>query len=470
MEHNVNAALLKIVGVFSYAPSKDISKFTSNGYYTMNTVDLPKVYKAGKSANEIEQAIQDTRSFYKNTYYSEFRDLMFTGRDTKDHEGVQKKQLKMFQRDSELKGVFFTAEEMPGLPFASNSQEIFLFPDGVGIFSIQLDVAGKSLEKISDLIYKARFFNSKLCNRHEHQDLLHHWISEQVLCGIPIVGEKLEVDEYSGSKFKVYSVIDLPASSPDFPYDRDALLYELGTSSRIGTIASGGFFKPSDDYYHLILQNKVSAFANYDCLALLDSFTVIGTNNYRALSDDDDKYIQHHSWNRSYFAIYVFNLYVRYNLYKFNSQFLTNPVKYRNQFQEFLNNYNFNYISFNFLPNFIFSKMRIALGIDIEIEKFEKRLTAIATSVQENQEKRQALLLTLISVVSSFSAAKDILQSLSNIQKWLGWGNALFYSALVTIAIGIAFVLFYLLFPHTAIRLKRKWDKIWKKRLKKSVL
>lgn len=451
MNIHVNAALLKITGVFAFESKKDFTRFTTNGYNTMYTVDLPKSYK------EIEKAKADTRSYYKNTYYAEFRDLMFTGKDPKDYEGLQKKQIKAFQRSRDLEGDFVVEKDKPEIKFSSRHQELYLFPDGIGIFAMVLDVAGKTLAEISNLINKARHFNSEL----KAQLQLHQFISSEVLCGIPIVGEGLEVDEYSGSKFKVYAIIDVPASTKEVPYDRDALLYELGTSSMIGTIAGNGHYKPSEEYYHALLQNKVSAFANYDCLALLDSFTVVGTDNYRALSEKDDKYIPHHIWNRSYFAIYVFNLYVRYNLYKFNSKFLTHPIKYRSQFQDFINNYNFTHISFNFLPNMIFSKMRSALGIDTEIEKFEKRLTAIAANVQENQEKRQAFLLTLISVVSSFSAAKDIVQTLNHAQEWLGWSNELFYSALAVFVIATGYALFSFLFPLTAKRFKRKWEKFW---------
>jgi hypothetical protein len=463
MEHIVNAALLKIVGVFSYSPKSDISKFTSKGYYTMDLVELPLAFTNGKDQKQIKEAIDDTRAFYKNIYYAEFRDLMFTGRDQKDHEGFQKKQIKMFQRKKDLSGIFSAVGHKLEIPFSSKQQELFLFPEGIGIFSIAFDVKGKTLEQISDLSHSARFFNSKVSERPKEKDEFHHWVSEHVLCDIQIVGDNLEVDEYSGSKFKVYSIIDLQPSTAENSYDREALLFELGTSSKLGTIVHGGMNKPSDDFYRSVLQNKISAFANYDGLALLDSFTVVGTGNYSALSDDDMNYYSHHNWNRAYFAIYVFNLYVRYNLYKFNSQFLTNPVKYRNQFQDFLNNYNFSHISFNFLPNMIFSKMRSALGIDIEIEKFEKRLTSIAASVQEDQEKRQAFLLTLISVVSSFSAAKDILQSINNVQDWLGWSNALFYPAILVLSTVIGFILFYFLFPLMAKKFNRKWNKFWEK-------
>jgi hypothetical protein len=137
----------------------------------------------------------------------------------------------------------------------------------------------------------------------------------------------------------------------------------------------------------------VSAFANYEGLALLDSFTVIGHDNYVEFSDTNPNYYLHHTWNRIYFGIYVYNLFVRYSLFKFNAQFLSNPVKYRDKFQDYLNHYNFKHIAFNFLPNLIFDKIRVALGIEDEIETFEKRLGNLAASIQEQQEKRQAFLL-----------------------------------------------------------------------------
>ena len=451
MEILVNSGLVKIVGVFAYDTRKDPKRFTLDGYHTMHMIDLP----SSIHRKEVDNIIDGTRLFYKNTYYSEFRDLMFTGRDRVEEDGIQKNKITKLQRTLSLAGHFILRNNET-LKFITNEQELFLFPDGIGIFSISFEVSNQPISYSSNLINQAREFTSNVENLLGNKEHFHKWISTNIISTISIVGDNLEVDEYSGSKFKTYAVFDVSETSENLTYNRDHLLFELGTSSPIGTVAGTGRNKPSPMYYDLLMENKLSAFANYEGLALLDSFTVIGTSNYSNLSNNNTDYFQHHTWNRTYFSIYIFNLYVRYNLFKFNSLFLTNPVKYRNKFQQFLNQNNFTHISFNFLPNMVFSIMRNSLGIEAEIEKFEKRLSNLAASIQEGQEKRQAFLLSLISIISSISAAKDIKQSIVAMQISLGWNVVFFYTVIFSIITILGLIVLVYLFPLHAQKLKKK--------------
>jgi hypothetical protein len=466
MSFIIDSSLIKIVGVFAYNHKKDIPLFTSYGYEGMQLVDLPRKYKeSGKEA--VSLAVDKTKSNYKNTYYAEFRDFMFTGKDRRDIDGFQKEQIRTFQRNKSLRSNFHFQRFDMGtqkmvsheLPLSSEVQELYLFPGGIGMFALNLSIQVNTLEHVSDLINQARSFESTVGTA-ENKQPFQEWVSNEVLCGIPLVGEKLELDEYSGSKFKVYCVIEMPPASDAFHYNRDHLLYEIGTSSPIGVVGNEHRLRPSDVYYEELMQQKISAFRNYEGLALLDSFTVIGCGNYTALNDDSAVYIPHHTWNRVYFGIYIYNLFVRYSLFKFNAQFLSNPVKYRDEFQDFLNHYNFKHISFNFLPNLIFDRVRAALSIEEEIETFEKRLGNLAASIQEQQEKRQAFLLTIISVISAFDAAESIPESIGKAQEALGWPAALFYPVLVVLIIAVAVFLVKYLFPLLAEKIERKVKKI----------
>jgi hypothetical protein len=471
MIHPINEALIKIVGVFAYEHKKHIPLFQSGQYESMDLIDLPKIIlEKGKSARQ--SAIEGTRANYKNTYYAEFRDFMFTGKDQDQVDGYQKNQIRTFQRKKSLSGNFQHKKfdpairdfvEAPSIPFASERQEIFLFPGGIGMFAMILKPQENTLESISELINKARTFESKVVQTGEPIEF-QKWISKEVLCGIPLTGDKLELDEFSGSKFKVYSVIDMPPSSDSFQYNRDHLLYEMGTCSPLGVVGTGHRLSPSDSYYDDLMENKVSAFRNYECLALLDSFTVIGHGNYVSFSDESETYVPHHQWNRVYFGIYIYNLFVRYSLFKFNAKFLSNPVKYRDDFQDFLNHYNLKYISFNFLPNLIFTKVREALSIEEEIDTFEKRLGNLATSIQEQQEKRQAFLLTIISVISAAEAVEGIFSGLNQVQEKLGWSSLAFYFILILILLTAAYFVLGYLFPLHAQKLKRKMQKFFEKK------
>jgi hypothetical protein len=471
MNLTITHSLVKIVGVFAYNHQKDIPLFTKSGYVGLNLVDLPAII-IDKGSDQIKKAKEATEANYKNTYYSEFRDFMFTGKEQSQIDGYQKSQIRTFYRKKHLSGNFEQKKydssigdmvDISPIPFSSNCQELFLFPGGIGMFALILDTTDKSLHYISDLINKARAFESKLDSPNKSVEF-QKWISNEVLCGLELTGKDIELDEFSGSKFKVFTVIDMPEASNNNQYNREHLLYELGTSSPLGIVGTSHRLSPSASYYNDLINNKISAFQNYECLALLDSFTVIGDGNYTSLQDNSEVYVPHHQWNRVYFGIYLYNLFVRYSLFKFNAKFLTNPVKYRDDFQNFLNFYNFKHISFNFLPNLLFDKIRNSLHIEEEIITFEKRLGSLATSIQEQQEKRQAFLLTLISVVSSFEAVDTINAWLDKTQVGLGLSKPIFYSTIFLVFLILGYLLVQYLFPLITHKFKRKIKRFFKKK------
>ena len=64
------------------------------------------------------------------------------------------------------------------------------------------------------------------------------------------------------------------------------------------------------------MSNKIACFKNYACLSLIDSFTVIGTNNY----GQENKY-SYSTWNDIYFSILIFNLYVKCSIQLLSNDF-----------------------------------------------------------------------------------------------------------------------------------------------------
>jgi hypothetical protein len=140
-------------------------------------------------------------------------------------------------------------------------------------------------------------------------------------------------------------------------------------------------------------------------------------------------------------------------------------VKYRDEFQDFLNHYNFKHISFNFLPNQIFEKIRLSMRTEEEITTFEKRLGSLATTIQEQQEKRQAFLLTLISVISAFEAVDTIAAWLEKTQASIGLNKPSFYTLLGLLLLVAAYSLALYLFPLLSKKTNRKLKK-WFKRNK----
>ena len=439
----LNHALIKVVGVFKYNKKTYIRHATEKlGYKSMPKIILPD----GMAEAERKDAIKDSETFLKNNYYKEFRGVLLTGdADDKNAEGEKKQETRVLLRERELKAGFKGRDKSIG--FSSPRQELFLFPDEVGIFSIQLVPDDFSLSGASDLINLARQFNSKISEENNDKLEFHHWISREVLGGIAITGPTVEADDFSGSKLKIFAVYDIEKQDHiESASDLRHLLYEMGTVSRIGSVKSNAHYAPSTDYYSRIeSENFFSAFKNYEMLALLDSFSVLGYGNYRDLEDKD--FYTFNTWFKTYFSLYIFTLYIRYSLYRHNVHFREDPLKQRDEFKDFLVQYNLRHISFNFLPNLIFEHLRKALLIDEEIELFEKRLESLAQKIQEQQEKKQAALLGLISALSSLQAIDPVMAGYKQVKTNLGLPEGLFWTLLAIIILGLGWTAFWFFMP-----------------------
>jgi hypothetical protein len=131
------------------------------------------------------------------------------------------------------------------------------------------------------------------------------WISKNLISGIELRSHEKKIvkaDEYSGSKFKVFSVIDCEERE-----NRESLLYDMATASILTSGKGIGDYAPSPVYINEILENKISIFNNWDALCLFDSFTCIGNN---VITQECQK----STWAYTYFRIYLFRLFFKYNI------------------------------------------------------------------------------------------------------------------------------------------------------------
>ena len=442
----LNAALIKVVGVFSYN-KKDIHSFNQMGYET-----LPIDTSLALGLNKIE----DNEKFIKDTYYAEFADLFFPHKKNQNPTPIFLKKEFDFNFEKKVKGEIVVIKARVVNP------ELYFFSNNTGIFSLTFKILIKDFDYLSDITYCASSFDNEIIEK-DAKMCFHKWISKNVLGGIELRGENIETDIYSGSKFKVYTIVDVLEKDKENFYSRDHLLYDIGTRSRIGTMGSNSYNAPSQQYFEELMDNNLNIFNNYQGLALLDSFTIVGNDIYPEIVNNEFEANKQNTFNRIYFSIYIFNLFVRYNLFKFNATYKSEPKEKRDEFQQFLSDYNFKHISFNFLPNIFFNKMRNAMGIDNEIEHFESRLDSLATKIQEDQDKRQAMLLGVISALSSISAIEPIISILDNFQKSSGISIIVFYSIfsllVVSLALGVLAFLFPRLYKKIVNSIKNKTSK-----------
>lgn len=427
----VNNALIRIVGVFE------------------TTAKLNATIKRFKDVNYIEEVVNDDNSFLKNYWYPEFRDLYFYKKE-KSSATILKKS----SNDSInfIVRVDKTSGEQTVLKAKIENIELFLFENNLDFFAIDLSIENANLSSYSDLMYCARSFETQLLKGAEKSSWV-NYIEKEILAGIKITStkEKVKVDEYSGSKFKLFTVFDLEENIDQ--KNRLELLYDLGSVAKIGSAGGNEYFSPSESYFNQLLENKITVFNNYDILPLFDSFTVVGNNILTA----DKNAFQNTTWSDLYFRIFIHNLYIKYNLFRFNTDMIEDSVKVRDQFEAFLNNYNLSHISYNFLPNTIYQEHRKSLDIDAELSKFQHRINRISQAIQEEKQSRSNLLLGVVGFFTSISSISPILSFVDNIKEKSGLHPILFYVLLVLSVIIVCLPILIYMFPDKYNKMKRKW-------------
>lgn len=425
----VNNSIIRISGIFeSDLNSTSERKFKEAGY--------------------IDETIKD-QQFHKNYWYPEFRDIFFRKENKETAARILVKscneKVTFLRRNQEKEVVKKTQTTI-------NSKEVYLFPNGLHFFSISFDTTGLSLVDISDLTFSIRNFTAELEGYKESEWV--KWVENEVIAGIKIYStwdqKTIPVDEYSGSKFKLYSVVDLEPNDSINQQVIDELLYDIGCVAKIGSAGGKEYFSPSESYYNLLLKDKISAFNNYAMLPLFDTFTTVG---FGILSND----FSHITYNETYFRIYLFNLFIKYNLYRYNSDMRLDSVKTRNQFEKFLNNYNISTISYNFLPNLIFEKHRKSMLVEEELAKFEERINRISQSIQEDQQNRMNTLIGIVGLFTSIGSVDPAIALLENARETIALQMAPFYTLVILLLIIIAIPVLSYLFPEKKKQLTKKW-------------
>jgi len=434
----INHSIIKIIGLLGEYPTPLRKLFQ---------VDLIK------NGYKEDSGDADSNKILKDIFYPDFRSLMFTKNDDKNDEellsrrfcSLQTKSIGFIKRDREKNIVDCYQVDIV-------KSEIFLFGEQIGLFSLTLkiDESNQSVPFISNIINQCRNFDAEInidATDVKFGPKWHEWISKNYLCGTLLRHEKkkIKADEFSGSKFKVFSVIDCEISA----VDRQNLLFDLGTSSPLNSSIGEGDFAPHQDYYNEVIKNKISIFKNWESLCLFDSFTTIGNG---ILINPGQRI----TWEESYFRIYLFRLFFKYNLYRYNSDLHDNTVKLRNQFEKFLNNYNLSHISFNFLPNEIFNKIGESLQLNEELTTFQNRINRISSAIQEEKQSRTNVLLTIVSFLGGLSSVQPVYEWLIHLREKYHWVDSNFNLLISVFLISLSLLILVFLMPEKLIKLKHK--------------
>lgn len=433
----VNNYIIKIVGLLGEVnPKKDFPLFLKGGY----TKDLYPVDNQGVLDNRKAQGLRDY-------FYPNFRNIMFlddteSGNYRFTRNISSEVELYYKKNESRENSIIYTLTVI--------SSEIYVFDSHFGLFSLSLKIKSNekekllSLDHISNTTSIIRNFHSPTVNNQEW----HSWISDNILCGKELRGDKVKADEYSGSKFKLYTILDVNHE----PSQRSNLLFDVATTSPLGSADGKTFMSPDRSYFDTIMSNRIAVFKNWEALALFDSFTCIGHGQI-------ENPWQYESWNLTYFRIYLYRLFFKYNLYRYNSAIHNESektIKLRDQFEKFLNKYNISHISFNFLANDIFKKTGSSLELEDELNSFRETINNLSKTIQEEKQARTNLLLQGVTILTSISSIGPILDLLQEIETYLGWSDPFFYSILSVLLLMLGLGVLSFIMPE-----KLKW--LWKK-------
>lgn len=415
-QYSIENYILKITGVFNY--NKDfLIKVTQSGYQEL-------------------KFSEDSEKFSKDFFYPDLRNQFFNN-NKKRHSILVRNipensiiELFQYQYDGKTKSKEIQLKIV--------ESRLDLFDDGFGLFTLNLRIQSEKsdLTKFSDAAFLARNFETNI--EHTIYEKWHQYIEKEVLLGASTRGQSIKVDEYSGSKYKLYMILDIPELMEK--EEMKSLLFDVGTLSKIGSAIGNNYDSMDKDYVnHLTNKNSISIFNNWEGLALLDTYTVVGN---RILDTD---------WKKStylniYHGIYLYCLFIKYNLFKFNFEIADLDEDRRSNFQDFLAKYYFNYISYNFLPTEIYNKIRTSLDIEKELKLLNEKIIAVGQKIQEEQQDRTNKILGIVTVLTSVSSVQPVYDYLIEGQKILGWSSEIYWVTTISIVLvlgaGVGFYVF----------------------------
>ena len=360
--------------------------------------------------------------YYKDYFYPDFR-KQFCSNDEKRHHILSKQfndtnsiDLFLLNRDKEVsKKSSITLVE----------SRLDLMDDGFGLFTLDIKLLSKTptLSEFSDAAFLAREFDTLI--KHQKFNKWYEYIESEVLLENFTRGKSIQIDEYSGSKYKLFMVLNVPDAKDNHTISN--ILFDIGTLARVGSAVATTYDSMDKNYIEqLVKSNSISVYNNWKGLALLDTFTVVGNG------------IGMFVYNNYYYGIYLYSLFIKYSLFKFNYEIADLDEDRRSQFQDFLTKYYYNFISYNFLPSEIFNRLKISLDIDRELKLMNEKVELVGRQIQEEQQDRTNKILGIVTVLSSLSSAQPLYDYLLIGQEYLGWDVALYWTLAITLTIIIA--------------------------------
>ena len=426
----LNSSIIRIVGLIGDIDKKNANRFYANLKQHKYVQECFPVTLDGNIDKGSEK-------FLKDYFYPDFREIMYLSKP----DSINKRFVLNSNKTVSL--LYKRRDFQKEYKVDVLKSEIYIFEGNLGLFSLSIKQADESLtlEDISNLLSILRNFDTQTADNL----LWHEWITSNILCGVKLRGDDVKSDEYSGSKFKLFTVLDIV----DNENNRSDLIYDIATTSPLGSGSGKGSFSPDPEYHQEIMKNRIGVFKNWEALCLFDSFTCIGEGQLTS---------QYISWDYTYFRIYLYRLFFKFNIYRYNSEIQKSDqdaVKWRSKFESFLNTYHVSHISFNFLANDIFKKTGESLDLENELQNFRDRINNLSEAIKEEKQAKTNMLLQAVTVLSGISSVGPVIDILTQVKLFLGWSTLVFYLVVSFILILLGLGILFFIMPE-------KIKKVWK--------
>lgn len=307
---------------------------------------------------------------------------------------------------------------------------VHFFPLNIVLFSIEIDDSNSEFNSLT--MGHSWLMNWIWNGNSRFHDNTKNIFREKLAPLIPYLKDKTLSNLIDGgNKMKLFQIIKTDNIN-------DHLLYELGTSSPIGCVGGNMWLTPSDDYYNRIINdNTISAFKNWKGLALVDSFTLLGTS--QSFDEDDCNFM--------YFPlIYLRCIFEKTFCFSRNNVYRMDKNK-GNLSQEIImieKYYFYDNISYNFLPNLLYKSMAKGLGIEEEREELSRQ-------IKEKETNNRDIILAIVSGFAIFSIVFDlysiIIAAMGIPSESVNWIAQL----LISVGVLFSIILGYIFFSHRRV-------------------
>ena len=216
---------------------------------------------------------------------------------------------------------------------------------------------------------------------------------------------------HKSNKLKSYVTIRLTSESDAMlsnDYSRKHLLYDVATMSRIGSAVDvNSEYKPSDAYFNkLMSENLIDCFDNWSALSLVDTFCCI-MSPFPA-EKYDFQYVD--NWGKYYFEyLYLNVLYIKIFMLDANDRFIADKSdsKQYDAIRDIDRTFNHYNVSYNFLPDMVYKKIRAGMEIDDELQVIKVQIENHENREEHKREKCLNKMIFVLTIFTLFSVFND---------------------------------------------------------------